>query len=796
MEYFMRRLSRGLVAAALAATGLVSTMTAAPVSVFAATVPGGFTDVAVASVSNPTSIEYLSDGVAVVLEQDGKVRLLQNGALLPGAALSLNVCGGGGTEMGLLGFAADQNYAVTGWVYIYATRPVTGGCVNRVSRFTMSGGTIDPNSETILLDNLPGTVTESAGNHNGGDIEIASDGYLYVAVGDSGRDPRNDSGGAGGNDAAQDLSILSGKIVRIRTDGGIPADNPFQGAGTARCATAGIGTPTNLKCQEIFAYGLRNPYRFAFDPNAGGARFFINDVGQDTREEVNLGIKGANYGWNGREGQCPAGQNPPCAGPPSGVTDPVTDYGHDIGCPYITAGAVVPNGLWPAKYDGAYLFADGGCGRMWARLADGSVDYVNPFATGLGQVAHMAFLPDGNGTSLFYTNNGADQLRKITYTGLGAAPTASGLRMTPVAPDRVYDTRNAIGVTTGAVVAGSSRVIKLDRYPDAKAVLVNVTMADAQGTGFVQSWPTRTQRPTTSSINSSGGGDVVANASILPVNEGSIVLSTSVTTNLIVDVLGWYGTSSSTGGEFRALAPSRLIDSRQPTGTTNPYTVVGDHIDIQVTGNKGIPSDGSVGAVAFILTGLATASGASGYVTAYPTGQIRPDASNVNTTRSGDIRANLVIVPVGAGGKVSLFGFNTEDMLVDVAGWVTAASVPLSGSGQLNVTGSIRAFDSRSTASGKINPSTGFSLDTAGVVPPTASAVIHNITVTGTGGWGFVTARPNDGSASDVSNVNYVDANQTRAALAVTSLVPGKRQVLFSTYAPTHLIVDVYGWFS
>ena len=129
----------------------------------------------------------------------------------------------------------------------------------------MTSSGLDLGSERILIDG----ISSVNGNHNGGDIEIGNDGFLYVATGDAGRDPRGDSGGGGANDAAQDLSLLNGKILRVdRSTGRAAPGNPFTGAGTADCRIRGNApsTPTTT-CREIFAFGLRNPYRFAFDPN-------------------------------------------------------------------------------------------------------------------------------------------------------------------------------------------------------------------------------------------------------------------------------------------------------------------------------------------------------------------------------------------------------------------------------------------------------------------------------------------------------------------------------------------------
>src|SRR5262249_45700585 len=147
-------------------------------------------------------------------------------------------------------------------------------------------------------------------------------------------------------------------------DGGIPPDNPFVGPGTARCNTTGVTTP-GLVCQETYAWGLRNPFRFAMDPNAPGTRLFIDDVGQDTWEEIDRGQPGADYGWNVREGHCATASTTDCGPPPAGMTNPIYDYSHAAGCTAITGGAFVPNGLWPSEYDDTYLFDDYVCGKIF-----------------------------------------------------------------------------------------------------------------------------------------------------------------------------------------------------------------------------------------------------------------------------------------------------------------------------------------------------------------------------------------------------------------------------------------------
>ena len=333
----MRRSFSGLLTAALIAPITLITASSSPVA--AATPVAGFSDSSVASFSSPTAVEWLPDDRIVVLEQGGRAKIGRPGQPFTTALTIADICSNG--ERGLLGFTHDPAFFSTGLVYVYYTRDASGapgGCVSRVSRFHMAGDVIDPASEVVLIDNISSVNT----NHNGGDLDIGSDGFLYVAIGDAGRDPRGDSGSAGSNDAAQDRSLLNGKILRITLDGQPAPGNPLTGPGTAQCATRGNtpSTPTS-ECQELFAWGLRNPFRFAFDRNDGSNRFFINDVGQGTFEEVDLGLIGRNYGWPIREGSCPQGDTPPCTGPSAAHTDPITWYGRSLGT-YITAGAFVP----------------------------------------------------------------------------------------------------------------------------------------------------------------------------------------------------------------------------------------------------------------------------------------------------------------------------------------------------------------------------------------------------------------------------------------------------------------------
>ena len=309
-------------------------------------------------------------------------------------------------ERGLVGLAVDPRFSRNRFLYVYFTHRRFGcgrRAVNRVSRFVLRrDGRIDPASERVLIDNImaPGRY------HVGGDLEFGKDGYLYVSVGDGMCHYRARRCGAR-NTAAREDHVLLGKILRVDRNGRAPRSN----GGDRRCALTGRTRP-GARCREIFATGLRNPFRMAFDPNAARARFFINDVGEQTWEEIDRGWLGADYGWNLREGRCRVGQVRRCGRRPRGLTDPIFAYwqpgrtrGREKGCEAITGGAFVPRGAWPKAFDGRYLFADYVCGKIF-RLEQGAGRFrAREFATGLGgsSAVDLLFGPGPSGTMLYYT---------------------------------------------------------------------------------------------------------------------------------------------------------------------------------------------------------------------------------------------------------------------------------------------------------------------------------------------------------------------------------------------------------
>ncbi|MCB9547358.1 MAG: PQQ-dependent sugar dehydrogenase [Myxococcales bacterium] len=252
------------------------------------------------------------------------------------------------SEQGVLGLAFHPRHAENGLFYVYWS--LEGPRRSRVSEFRRDPADPTralPESERVVLE-----VEQPYGNHDGGDLHFGPDGYLYIALGD---------GGSGGDpqDHGQRPSTLLGSILRVDVDArspglayGIPADNPF--AGCTR--TCGDGAPAR---PEVWAYGLRNPWRMRFDPVTGA--LWVGDVGQDRYEEIDRVEKGGNYGWRLREGfACFRGET--CRD--EGLVDPVFAYGRDVGAS-ITGGLVYRGPDLPGL-QGAYLFADFESGRVMA----------------------------------------------------------------------------------------------------------------------------------------------------------------------------------------------------------------------------------------------------------------------------------------------------------------------------------------------------------------------------------------------------------------------------------------------
>ena len=291
-------------------------------------------------------------------------------------------------ERGLLGIAFSPDYLAgpsTRHVYIFYTRRITtgGGSCSvqgqaagtkiRVSRFLESGGGLS-GEETIFES----PYLSSRTNHNGGTIRFAPDGTLFISIGD------NDTDGES-KPLSRDKSDPRGKLLRVNADGSAPADNPFVGQ-------AGV-------LPEIWAWGLRNPYRFSIDSATGTP--FIADVGEVTWEAIYAGVAGADYGYPCFEGSTPFRACDPA--PPAGsVTDPILEYGHGNQTPplqgySVTGGPVYRASQFPEDYRGNYYFADYGGSWIWRGqvTANNELTVLQPFMTDAGGVVDIIVSPAG-----------------------------------------------------------------------------------------------------------------------------------------------------------------------------------------------------------------------------------------------------------------------------------------------------------------------------------------------------------------------------------------------------------------
>lgn len=292
----------------------------------------------------PVAMDCPKDGSKrlFICEQTGKIKIIKNGKVLEKPFLDvgpkLDNVNKAYSEKGLLGIAFHPKYKTNGRFFIYYSAQLKGSDADHKSvlaeyKVSADADVAEPSSQTIIME-----IKQPEGNHNGGQLSFGPDGFLYIGLGDGGG--AGDEHGSIGN--GQNLGTILGKILRIDVDGkkpySVPPDNPFVGNRNAR--------------PEIWAYGLRNPWRFSFDRSTG--KLFCADVGQNKWEEIDIITKGKNYGWRIMEGNH-------CYQPESncntkGLELPIAEYGHDKGIS-VTGGYVYRGKNMPAM-QGKYLFAD------------------------------------------------------------------------------------------------------------------------------------------------------------------------------------------------------------------------------------------------------------------------------------------------------------------------------------------------------------------------------------------------------------------------------------------------------
>jgi hypothetical protein len=307
----------------------------------------------VSGLANPVAITHAGEGSGrlFITLQAGQIVIFDGTQILPTPFLDISGLVSSGGERGLLSVAFHPNYRSNGLFFVDYTNTAGDTVIARYS-VSQDRNVADPGSAAILL-----TIQQPFANHNGGQLQFGPDGYLYIGMGDGGSagDPLNNG---------QNLGTLLGKLLRVNVDGAspyaIPGDNPFVGVPGAQ--------------PEIWAYGLRNPWRFSFDRSTGD--LFIADVGQDSWEEVDFqpasSPGGQNYGWNIMEGNhC---FNPPSNCNSSGLTLPILEYAHgssdSIGCSI--SGGYRYRGTQNPDLTGIYFYGDFCTGRIWGASQQGT----------------------------------------------------------------------------------------------------------------------------------------------------------------------------------------------------------------------------------------------------------------------------------------------------------------------------------------------------------------------------------------------------------------------------------------
>ncbi|HWL41405.1 MAG TPA: hypothetical protein VNQ73_00575 [Ilumatobacter sp.] len=385
------------------------------------------------------------------------------------------------------------------------------------------------------------------------------------------------------------------------------------------------------------------------------------------------------------------------------------------------------------------------------------------------------------------------------FSGLAQAAPAPGPTLSygagglqPVVPERLLDTRNGVGAAQARV--GADGVVELlvtgrGGVPavGVGAVVLNVTAVGATQRSFVTVWPTGAPRPTASNLNVAPG-DTVPNLVVVKVGAGGMVslFNRFGDVDLLADVAGWFPE----GSGLEPVVPARILDTRDGTGAPAQRIGPDGTVHLQVTGQGGVPTTG-VGAVVMNVTAVGPTQ--QSFVTAWPAGSARPTVSNLNVA-PGDVIPNLVVVKVGAGGKVSLFNrFGEVDLLADVAGWF-----PTEGGFEPLVPE--RILDTRfgnGAPTAQVRGDGVVELQVAGrggLPTKGVGAVVLNVTAVAPTAASFVTVWPAGVERPLASNLNVV-ASRTVPNLVIVKVGDGGKVSLFNRFGEVDLVADVAGWF-
>ncbi len=378
----------------------------------------------------------------------------------------------------------------------------------------------------------------------------------------------------------------------------------------------------------------------------------------------------------------------------------------------------------------------------------------------------------------------------------GTAATGASTFHPLSSPKRLLDTRNGTGwglsslPSTKPLVAGGTAPVKIEGaggIPSSgvTAVVLNLTVTGTTGSGSLIAWADGTAKPSTSNLNWTAAGQTIAASSTVTVaGDGVVDLYTSSTTHLIADVQGYY-TSGTTGSTYTALKPARLLDTRSKVGISTTTKITNAVVSLKVRGHGGVPT----GASSVVLNLTATQTVGSGYLEAYPEGATRPTASNVNWAATGTTIPNLVIVPIGSDGNVSLYVRGTSHVIADVSGYFSA------GGSAFHTVTPLRLLDTRKTTALGAGKTLALQISGSDGIPATGvKAVVLTVTVTGTTGSGYLTAWADGGTRPTASNLNWVSGKTIANQVIVPVGSDGKIDLYASS--TTQVLADVAGYMS
>ena len=549
----------------------------------------GFNQVLVANgISNPTVMAFAPDGRLFVAQQTGALRIIQNGVLLSTPAITLSVNSSG--ERGLLGIAFDPDFTNNHFIYLYYT--LSSAANNRISRFTMDSNTVVAGSESVVLNLDP---LSGATNHNGGTIQFGPDGKMYVGVGENANTANS-----------QNLTTYHGKILRINKDGSAPADNPY---------IPGCPSPCPHQRQSLWEIGMRNPYTLSIQPGTG--RIFVNDVGQNTWEEVNdCTVGGRNYGWPTAEGMS---SNP-------AFTNPIYTYQHggEIGFGCAITGGTFFNPMstnYPAQYIGRYFFLDF-CNNWIDQLTlSGDSASRSNFASSIaGSPVGMATGPDGN---LYFLSRASNAVYKITFTGSTA----------PVITNQPQSTTVFEGnVASFSVTATGTPPLSYQWRKN------TINISGATSSTYVISSAAESDEGNYSVVVSNSAGSVTSNSATLTVNPANQLPTATINSPAFGatyaggDIINFSG--SGTDPEDGTLGPSSFEwyvmfhhDAHTHPGPTAPDGVT--------SGSFSIPNSGETAANVFYRLYLVVTDAQGGRDTSFTDILPRTSTITINTNPQG-----------------------------------------------------------------------------------------------------------------------------------------------------------------